>query len=230
MSRFTKKVSKKIGLPPGSIVHFGKTREESVNIKIVEYGPQGVLERDARSIEDCFPLKEAPAVTWIDIDGIHQIDIVKKIGARLNLHPLFLEDIVTTGQYPKVEYYGDYLFIVLKMLDYERGGQIAVEQVSLVLGPNYVITFQEKVSDIFKPLREMIQGNHRFCSNGADYLAYALMDFIVDHYFPILEKLGDDIEDKGKRIDHQSRDRDHQRDSGSEKRAALPPEVGLAPA
>lgn len=196
MSRFTKQVSKKVGLPPGTLVHIGKDRIEAVGIKVVEYGPEGVSERELTSIEACPPLKEAPFVTWIDIDGIHRIDIIRKIGDRFNLHPLFLEDIATSGQYPKLEDFGDYLFITLKMLDYEPGGQIGAEQVSLVLGPNYVLTFQEKAGDIFKPIRKRIAGNSHFRQGGADYLAYAVLDLIVDRYFPVLEKLGDAIEDK----------------------------------
>lgn len=196
MSRFTKNVSKKVGLPPGTLVHVGKDRTEDVSIKVVEYNPDSASERAFTSIEACFPLKEAPFVTWIDIDGIHRIDIIKQMGECFNLHPLFLEDIVTSGQYPKLEDFGDYLFVTLKMLDYEPGGQIGAEQVSLVLGRNFVLTFQEKVSDIFKPIRERIAKNSQFRQNGADYLAYAIIDLIVDKYFPVIEKLGDDIENK----------------------------------
>jgi magnesium transporter len=152
--------------------------------------------RHISAIEKCFPLKESPSVTWIDVNGIHDTALVKRIGECFRLHPLFLEDIVTTGQYPKFEDFGDYVFVVLKMLEYEQGGQIAAEQVSIVLGPNFVISFQEKVADLFKPIRDMIQNNHLFRNRGSDYLAYSLIDLIIDRYFPILEKLGDDIEDK----------------------------------
>ena len=200
MSRFTKHVSKKVGLPPGTLVHIGKERTETVRIKVIEYNPEGVTERDLDSLDQCLVLKEAPSVTWIDVDGIHDIEIIKKIGECFGLHPLFLEDIVTTGQRPKLEDFEKHLFITLKMLERAKDGEIGAEQISLVLGENFVITFQEKVSDIFKPIRDRIARNSHFRQNGADYLAYAIIDLIVDGYFPIIEKLGDDIEDQEEKL------------------------------
>ena len=194
MSRFTKHVSRKVGLPPGTLVHVGKERTEPVKIKVVEYGPEGSVERELSPVE-CFVPKEG-SVTWVDIGGIHRTEIIKTIGECFNLHPLYLEDIVTSGQHPKLEDFGEYLFITLKMLDYEPGRQIGAEQISLVLGRGYVITFQEKAGDLFKPIRERIAKNSQFRQNGADYLAYAIIDLIVDRYFPVIEKLGDDIEEK----------------------------------
>lgn len=196
MSRFTKKVSKKIGLPPGSLVHVGEKRGEAVTIEIIDYDEKQMQEKITGEVEECFPFKEQPTVTWINIDGIHQTDIIEKIGKHFDLHPLILEDIMSTGQRPKMEDFGHYIYIVLKMLQSgDNDGEIKAEQVSLILGSNFVISFQETQGDVFNHVRERIRGSKgRIRKMKSDYLAYALMDAIVDQYFVILEKLGDRIE------------------------------------
>ena len=143
------------------------------------------------------PHADKSTVTWINIDGLHRMEIIEKTGALFHLHSLTLEDIVNTGQSPKIEDYDDYLFIVLKMLYYDESkNEIEVEQVSLCLGPNFVLSFQEeKGRDVFNPVRERIRnGKGRIKKMGADYLAYSLIDSVVDSYFLILEKLGERIE------------------------------------
>ena len=196
MSRFTKKVSHKIGLPPGSLVHVGEKRTETVSIEIIDYDENQVLEKKAVDVEECFPFKDQPTVTWINIDGIHQTDIIEKIGNHFDLHPLILEDIMSTAQRPKMEDFGHYIYIVLKMLQLEDGdSEIKAEQISLIVGSNFVISFQETQGDVFDHVRERIRsGKGRIRKMKSDYLAYALMDAIVDQYFVILEKLGDRIE------------------------------------
>ncbi|MBU1614655.1 magnesium/cobalt transporter CorA [bacterium] len=196
MSRFIKKRSKKAGLPPGSLVHIGERKTEKTRITIIDYDQAQLQEKEAGSIEECFAFKDNPTVTWINIDGLHQIEIIEKMGRHFNLHSLVLEDIVNTGQRPKMEDFEDYIFIVLKMLYYDQKGGIKTEQVSLILGPNFVISFQEQEGDVFNPIRERIRkAKGRIRKMGADYLAYALMDTIVDNYFIILERLGEEIED-----------------------------------
>ena len=148
-------------------------------------------------MEDCFPYKNKSTVTWINIDGIHRVDIIESIGKHFGVHSLVLEDILNTGQRPKMDNYGDYLFIVLKMI-YCNGkeSEIVAEQISLILGSNFVISFQEETEkDVFNPVRERIRsGCGRIRKMGPDYLAYALMDAIVDNYFAVLESLGEQIE------------------------------------
>ena len=196
MSRFIKKRSKKAGLPPGSLVHIGERKTEKTRITIIDYDQAQLQEKEAGSIEECFAFKDNPTVTWINIDGLHQIEIIEKMGRHFNLHSLVLEDIVNTGQRPKMEDFEDYIFIVLKMLYYDQKGGIKTEQVSLILGPNFVISFQEQEGDVFNPIRDRIRkAKGRIRKMGADYLAYALMDTIVDNYFIILERLGEEIED-----------------------------------
>ena len=195
MSRFIKKRSKKAGLPPGSLVHIGERKTEKTRITIIDYDRVQLQEEEAGSIEECFSFKDKPTVSWINIDGLHQIEIIEKMGRHFNLHSLVLEDIVNTGQRPKMEDFEDYIFIVLKMLYYDQKGGIKTEQVSLILGPNFVISFQEQEGDVFNPIRERIRkAKGRIRKMGADYLAYSLMDIIVDNYFIILERLGEEIE------------------------------------
>ncbi len=152
--------------------------------------------RETETLEECYPFKDRPTIIWINIDGIHEIETLEKLGDCFGLHPLTLEDILNTDQRPKIEDYGEYIFIVLKMLyPDDETGEILAEQVSLVLGKNFVISFQEREGDIFNSVRERIRsGKGRIRKMGADYLVYSLLDSIVDNYFIILEKLGERIE------------------------------------
>ena len=197
MSRLFKKRSIKMGLPPGTLVHIGEKKTEEIKITVIDYDEMNFQEREIKSIEESFSFKDKPTVTWINIEGIHRTDIIQKLGDCYGFHPLVLEDILNTDQRPKMEDYKDYLYIVLKMLSNNKGPEIIVEQVSLILGSNFVISFQEGVAgDVFNPVRERIRnGKGRIRSFGADYLAYSLIDSIVDNYFIILEKLGERIED-----------------------------------
>ncbi len=196
------KKSKKVTLPPGTLVYTGEKKTEDVRITIMDYDESQFQEKEAKKVEDCFPFKDKPTVTWINIDGIHKLDIIEKIGTHFNLHPLVLEDIVNTAQRPKTEDFTDYIFVVLKMLQFdEHENKTAVEQVSLILGSNYVISFQESEGDVFNSIRERIRSNKgRIRKMGPDYLAYCLIDAIVDSYFAILENYGERIEDIEDRV------------------------------
>jgi len=210
MKKLTKKRSKKIGLPPGTPVHIGDEKTAPVTISVINYSETLLNERKLQKIEECFPLIDTSTVpsegtasspsgrscTWINIDGLHKVDIIEKIGANFKLHPLTLEDIVNTEQRPKMEDYGDYLFLVLKMLTYgDKTHEIHTEQVSLILGSNFIISFLEDPGDVFDPVRERLRkSGGKIRKSGADYLAYRLMDAVIDHYYLILEKLGDRIE------------------------------------
>ena len=197
MPKLIKKAAKKAGLPPGTLVHVGEVKAEKTKISLVDYDETQFQEKEVKTVEECFPFKATPTVTWINIDGVHEVDIIEKLGKHFDLHPLILEDIVHTEQRPKMEDFGSYIFMVLKMLSYnEKEDELNVEQVSLVLGSNFVISFQECEGDVFQPVRERIRkGKGRIRKMGADYLAYALVDAIVDNYFIVLEKLGEVIED-----------------------------------
>jgi magnesium transporter len=155
-----------------------------------------VVERRVETVSACLPFNPQLPVTWLNVDGSHQVAVLEEIGNRLDIHPLIMEDILDTSQRPKMEDFGRYLFIELNMLLWDEDqSEVQAEQVSLILGGNYVITFQELEKDVFDPVRKRIrEGVGRMTHSGADYLAYALVDAIVDHYFIVLENLGEQIE------------------------------------
>ncbi|MBU2541781.1 MAG: magnesium/cobalt transporter CorA [Candidatus Omnitrophica bacterium] len=196
MPKLIKKLSKAAGLAPGTLVHIGDKREGEVKITVIDYSETQFQEKVAKEAQECFSFKDTPTVTWINIDGIHRIDVIEKIGECFQLHPLTLEDIVNTGQRPKLEDFDNYIFIVLKMLYVdEKDKDIRAEQVSLIVGTNFVISFQEKEGDCFNQIRERIRhAKGRIRKMGADYLAYSLLDAVVDGYYAILERIGENIE------------------------------------
>ena len=196
MVRLLKKASKKAGMPPGSLVHIGEKKTERVRIRVIQYDEGNIEEKDLDSIDECFHYIGQSGKTWINIDGIHEVGIIEKIGQNLHLHPLVLEDILNTDQRPKLDDYDDYLFICAKMLTYDSVKDLLnVENISLVLSSDYVISLQEIEGDIFDPIRERLRkGKGRIRKAGHDYLAYTLLDAIVDNYFTVLEKIGEEIE------------------------------------
>lgn len=196
MARNKDKRSKKSGLSPGTLMHVGEKKTGKPQIMVIDYDGDAFLEKKVPNVEDCFPFKDTATVTWINIDGVHDTDIMEKIGSRFDLHSLILEDIMTTIQRPKMEDLGDLIYIVLRMIDFDgKKREIVTEQVSLVLGTNFVLSFLEDPGDVFDPVRERIRKSKgRIRKMGADYLAYALIDTIVDNYFAILEQLGEKIE------------------------------------
>jgi magnesium transporter len=196
MTRVAKTRSQKAGLPPGTPIHIGNKRADGTRITMLDYDETKFQELEVQIVDECLPFRDSPTVTWINVDGIHEVDILERFGECFGLHPLVVEDIVNTEQRPKVEDYGEYIYIVLKMLHFgATGREIITEQASLVLGERYVISFQEREGDVFDPIRERITSNKgRIRKMGADYLAYAIIDSIVDNYFVVLEKLGEQVE------------------------------------
>ena len=196
MPKLVNTKSEKVGLPSGALTHIGKKKMEKVKITIIDYDEKHFQEKEAKSIEECFSYKDTPTVTWININGVHKIEVIEEIGKHFNLHPLILEDIMDTKQRPKIKDFGDYIFIILKMIYYkEKENGINIEQVSIILGKNFVISFQEKEGDVFDSIRERIKNTTgRIRKTGTDYLAYTLIDAIIDNYFIVLEKLGEKIE------------------------------------
>jgi len=183
-------------MSPGTLVHVGEKKIDKVQIRLTNYDQDRFEEKELNRIEDSFIYRDTPLVSWINIDGLHEIELIEKIGTHFSIHPLILEDIVNTGQRPKVEDFDDYIYLVFKMLKFdEKTNHIASEQVSFILGSHYLISFQEAEGDVFNFVRERIRkGRGRIRKSGPDYLAYALIDAVVDHYFFILEKVGEKIE------------------------------------
>ena len=196
LGRPMKKAARKAGMPPGTLLYTGEQTIDKVTIDIIDYEESSVREFESATVDDCFPFRDTPTVTWMNVTGLHDVELIEKLGERFGLHPLVMEDIVSTGQRPKFEDFGGHAFMVLKTLHkVDAVGEIRTEQISLILGPNFVISFQEILEDPFGHVRERIRsGKGRIRTMGADYLAYALIDAIVDHYFVVLETLGDEIE------------------------------------
>jgi magnesium transporter len=193
-----KRPRRKIGAPPGTLVHMGDPSLEPITFDIVTYDVDHFSEVafGIREVDRCCGFAKTGGVSWVNINGIHAVGHIETIGACFGLHPLVLEDILNSDHRPKLEDYGDYLFLVLKIPFYEKEGGFRVEQVSLILGPSYVLSFQEKTGPIFDVVRERLKnGKGRSRTMGPDYLAYALIDVVVDRYFTTLESIGDDIED-----------------------------------
>jgi len=197
MPRLIKGRSKKVGLPPGTLVHIGEKKVDATRITILDYDEAHFREEEIKTVDECIAFKDKPSVTWINVDGIHQVEILERLSDCFGLHPLVAEDILNTDQRPKMEDFGDYIFIVLKMVYQDhKNDEVVVEQMSLILGANFVISFQEREGDMFDPIRERIRSEKgRIRRMGADYLAYTLIDATVDRYFTILEKLGETVED-----------------------------------
>jgi len=196
MPKHRKKHSSKIGLPPGTLIHVGEEKTTTARITLLHYDESQVQERVLESVDQCVPFHQTASVNWINLDGLSQIEVLEKFGKEFKLHPLVLEDILHTEQRPKLEDHGDYIYIVLRMLSYNAQRRaIDSEQMSLVLGHNFVLSFQEEPGDVFDAVRMRIRNaKGQIRKFGADYLLYALLDAVVDQYFVILEELGDDIE------------------------------------
>jgi len=196
MRKIIKRSSKIRGLPPGSLIHIGEKKSEKVKISIVDYTSKNFEEREIKKIQECSKFKRKPTVSWINIDGLHDIEIIENIGKCFDIHPLALEDILNSDQRPKIEDFDEYILIILKMLYIEnKTNEIKSEQVSIIFGKNFVLSFQEKSGDVFDPIRERIRKSKgKIRTRGADYLAYSLVDAIVDNYFSILESIGERVE------------------------------------
>lgn len=192
----TSKYKKHVGKSPGTLTYTGDKDSQKLFIESFDYGPDFISEQELLNIDDAFKYKSTDSITWININGLNHIQEIEKIGAHYNLHPLVLEDIVNTSQRPKIDEYEDYIFVVLKMLYYDTDENITIEQVSFILGKNYVITFQEAEGDVFDTVRERLRaGKGRIRTMGSDYLLYALMDAVVDHYYIVSETMGNKVED-----------------------------------
>ncbi|MBN1352311.1 magnesium/cobalt transporter CorA [candidate division KSB1 bacterium] len=197
MARFLKKREESQGLAPGSLVFIGSKKTKHIHIRVIDYDQKKFDESELKNIKDGTVFKETNTVTWINVDGLHDLKVMKEIGDSFDIHPLLMEDILNTGQRPKLEEFDDCIFIVLKMLRHDKKKPIIIsEQLSLVLGKTFLITFQEQPGDVFEPVRERIRKQKgRIRSAGIDYLAYALLDIVVDNYIHIIEGMGEQIED-----------------------------------
>ncbi len=196
MSKFMKRMSRKVAQAPGMLIHIGEETTEKVKITVTTYNEGMLEEKEVEEIEALVPRVKEKQVTWINLDGVHNIEHIERIGQVFNIHPLVLEDIVNTLHRPKMEDFEDYIFVVLKMLSYDRRENgVKAEHISLILAANYEISFQEREGDVFEPVREQLRKTRgRIRKMGADFLFYTLLDAVVDNYFLVLEGLEGKIE------------------------------------
>jgi len=185
--------AKEVGLPPGSLVHVGERKMETPVISLIEYGPEKFEELSDLNVEQVRSCRDSRPVSWVNLSGIHDTQLLADLGEAFGLHALALEDILNTQHRPKIEIFDGLVLIIVKMLHFEeQTATIGSEQVSLVLGPNFVLSFQEREGDVFDGLRERLErSSGRIRQRGTDYLAYALLDSVVDSYFHLLENFGD---------------------------------------
>ncbi|WP_372938482.1 magnesium/cobalt transporter CorA [Seonamhaeicola sp.] len=187
---------KKLGQAPGSVVYTGERSKEKLFLEAFDFTKDNYTEKQLTNIEDCFEYKHTETITWINLNGLNHVNAIETLGKHFDIHHLALEDIVNISQRPKLDDHETYLFFVIKMLYYNDSNHLVSEQVSLILGKNYVFSFQEAEGDVFDPIRDRIRNaKGRVRGMSSDYLLYTLIDAIVDHYFNIIEILGDKIED-----------------------------------
>lgn len=191
-----KKTISKVGLPPGSIIYVGEKKIENVKISLTEYDENGVETREIKSVEEIDPYTDTPQVTWVNVCGLHDTELIKQIGEKFNIHPLVLEDILNTETRPKIEITEKYIFIAMKMLTTNgHDHQPVIEQVSFILGNSFIFSFLEKSDNIFIPIKDRIINNSgKVRKQDSDYLFYTLMDIVVDQYYLTLEHIEEKIE------------------------------------
>lgn len=190
------KKSRKIGLAPGHLVFLGDTKAEEISIRMMDYSEKEIVDKSIKNLHDLKVCKSSPHVSWVDIIGLHDTDVIDEIGKMFDIHSLTLEDILNTDQRPKVDFFENYIYMVTKMITYNHlENRIEYEQISLIFGRGFVISFQEREGDVFDPIRErLLTAKGKIRGMGADYLAYSLLDVIVDNYFLIMERMGEVIE------------------------------------
>ena len=196
MVKLLKTRSKKVGQPPGSLIPVGDQQLKPAKVTVIDYDASNLTERTLEDLTECCRYKDSPTVTWINLDSVSDARTVHNVGEHFDLHPLVVEDILNTDQRPRLEDFGQYIYISLKMLRLDpQDKSLLVEQVSLILGNGFVISFQELQGDVFELIRERIRSaKGRIRQMGPDYLVYCLIDAIVDGYFVILERASEQIE------------------------------------
>lgn len=195
-------ISEKAGFPPGSLIHIGKHKKEKTSIDVIDYTKQDYSEISCAIIEESYKYKDTDTISWININGLNDTELINKLSLEYGLHSLLIEDILNTEHRPKLEEFNDYLFFTLKMIGInKKGNAIISEQVSFILGKNYLLTFQEKKGDVFNSLRIRLKKNKNTTrQKGIDYLFYRLIDTIVDNYFFVIEYLNENIEALEERV------------------------------
>ena len=184
------------GTAPATLIVPQEYQGRKPMVSLIEYDAHSIEERKVETIDDLLPCLENDKVSWINVDGLGDAEFFRQLGLHFRIHQLALEDIFNIGQRPKVEEYDRQLFIVLAMAYQNKEKELVFEQVCMLLAEKFVITIQEESGDVFEPVRQRLRergGNARFMK--ADYLTYALIDAVIDEYFPIIESLGDSMDE-----------------------------------
>ncbi|WP_258100293.1 magnesium/cobalt transporter CorA [Marinoscillum pacificum] len=186
----------KTGLAPGSLIYTGQVYTDEIKIQVIDYTDDHIEEIEITEVAELERFNNPDTVTWINIQGLHDVEVISSIGKLMGLHPLTMEDILDTNQRPKVEEFEDHLYISMKMINHlEDHNKIDIEQVSIIAHNNFVICFQEKPGDVFNDIRTRLRnGKGRARKRGADYLSYMLIDVIIDFYYETLDQVWNKIE------------------------------------
>ena len=202
MTRLVRKPVHSPGAPPGVLTHTGVRKVERVRLRLLEYDAEHLKELEPSSVQEALAARDESLVGWLNVDGLHEPEVLRELRDHFGLHLLAMEDVASVGQRAKLDEYEDNIFLSLPVLSFHKPTMtVEVEQLSLVLGPGWVLTFQEGAGEVLEPVRERLkaaQGKIR--GRGSDYLAYALTDAVVDRYFGILEQLGDAAEELEGRV------------------------------
>lgn len=197
LPKLFKRRSKKSGLPPGSLVHIGDEPDSKFEIRVIDYNHKHSEEKILNDVRECIKYKRSEGITWININGLHDVNQLERLGNEYNIHPLVMEDILNTNQRPKLENYDNYVYIILKFFyKSSNDDHINTEQISIIMGKSYVITFQEGIAgDAFETVRQRILNNKgKITKMPSDYLVYSLIDAVIDSYFDLLDIIGEKIE------------------------------------
>lgn len=193
--------SAKAGLPPGVLIHIGKQREEVVTIDLIEFSEERIIETEIKHINDLRICTDPNCVSWVNVNGIHDPEVIRNVGEVFGIHALVLEDVLNTDHRPKVEPFDDHVFFTMKMMWFDADRTLEAEQVSIIFGNHYVISFQERKGDVFNPIRERIRQNTGVVrKKGVDFLVYRLIDIVVDNYFVIMERFDEKLDELEERI------------------------------
>jgi magnesium transporter len=196
------KSTKALNQVPGTVTYIGRKESSETKLEVIDYNKESYDRYNSNHPEDAFNFENEEKITWININGLSNTEEIEKIGKYYGLHPLMLEDVVNTNQRPKIDEYQDYIFLVVKMLYFDKdasdalnGNNLVNEHITIAVGKDYVLTFQEADGDVFDAVRDRItNAKGRIRNNGPDYLLYALLDAIIDQYFEVADGIGDKIE------------------------------------
>jgi len=202
MARFLNDRNAATGQIPGSLIHLGSKKMDKPLVRLMNYNIDNLIEKEVESLDECLPYLSKDSVSWISVYGLHDEQLISKLGEVFEIHSLLLEDMLNTGQRPKITETDKYLIVILKILDFDEAThQLSSNQISMILDDSFLITIQEKEGHYFEPIRERIRkGTGRARRKKADYLTYVLLDAIVDNYLINIEILGNIIEKTEARI------------------------------